>query len=60
MDDTTEITLLDVAQLPVTSNKAVYRGKVSRVFRWYKEAVQDHKQSKLRKELVKDVFDADE
>lgn len=60
MEDTTEITSLDMAHIPMPTNRASCRGRVSRALRWCKDAVQDHKRSKLRKELVKDVFDADE
>ena len=60
MEDTTEITSLDMAHIPMPTNRAVYRGRISRALRWCKEAVQDHKRSKLRKELVRDVFDIDE
>lgn len=60
MDDTTEITSFDMTPIPMPSNRAAYRGRFSRALNWCKEAVQDHKRSKLRKELVRDVFDAED
>lgn len=60
MDDTSDITALDMVPMTMVENRSAFRSRFSRALHWCKDAVTDHKRSKLRKELVKDVFDADE